>query len=257
MTRLLEGKVGLVTGAGSGIGRATAETFAREGARVAVVDWKADSAHETAAQIRAAGFDAEAFVADVSDEPAVAEMVNSVVARFGRLDCASNNAALGAGFHPTTELDRARWDRCLAVTLTGVWLCMKYEIPAMLANGGGAIVNISSQSGIKGQVRQAAYAAAKGGVIALTKTAAAEFATRGIRVNSVAPGGIETPGIAAYFDANPGIREDTVGVHAMRRLGRPHEIADAVTYLCSDRSSFVTGDVLLVDGGIAINAHDA
>ena len=257
MTRLLEGKVGLVTGAGSGIGRATALVFAREGARVAVVDWNRKSADETVEQIRAEGFETEAFEADVSDEASVEAMVGGVVSRFGRLDCASNNAALGAGFHPTTELDRVRWDRCLAVTLTGVWLCLKYEIPAMLQNGGGAIVNISSQSGIKGQVRQAAYAAAKGGVIALTKTAAAEYATRGIRVNTVAPGGIETPGIATYFEHNPGIRESTAAVHAMRRLGKPHEIADAVAYLCSDRSSFITGDILLVDGGIGVNAHDA
>ncbi|MEZ4331184.1 MAG: glucose 1-dehydrogenase [Myxococcota bacterium] len=257
MTRLLEGKVGLVTGAGSGIGRATAQTFAREGARVAVVDWRLETAEETVAQIRAEGFEAEAFHADVSDEPSVEATIRGIVARFGRLDCASNNAALGAGFHPTTELDRGRWDRCLAVTLTGVWLCLKYEIPAMRANGGGAIVNIASQSGLKGQVRQAAYAAAKGGVIALTKTAAAEFATRGIRVNSVAPGGIETPGLAAYFDANPGIREATASVHAMRRLGEPREIADAVAWLCSDRSSFVTGEVMIVDGGIGVNAHDA
>lgn len=254
---LLEGKVGLVTGAGSGIGRETALTFGREGARVAVVDWNREAADETVRQIRAEGFEAATFPADVSDEASVETMIGAVVAEFGRLDCASNNAALGGGFHPTTELDRARWDRCLAVTLTGVWLCMKYEIPAMLANGGGAIVNISSLSGIKGQVRQAAYAAAKGGVIALTKTAAAEFATRGIRVNSVAPGGIETPGIATYFEQNPGIRESTRAVHAMRRLGRPHEIADAVTYLCSDRASFVTGEILSVDGGIAVNAHDA
>jgi NAD(P)-dependent dehydrogenase (short-subunit alcohol dehydrogenase family) len=118
-------------------------------------------------------------------------------------------------------------------------------------------VNISSLSGIKGQVRQAAYAAAKGGVIALTKTVAAEYAQRGIRVNSVAPGGISTPGIETYFQDNPEIREATIGVHAMRRLGRPHEIADAVTYLCSDRSSFITGEIVSVDGGITVNAHDA
>lgn len=254
---LLKDKVGLVTGGGSGIGRETALVFAREGARVVVADWNLESAEETAGLVAAEGYPALALEADVSNEQSVAEMVRRTVEHFGRLDCASNNAALGAGFHPTTELDRERWDRCLGVTLTGVWLCAKYEIPAMIESGGGSIVNISSQSGIKGQIRQAAYASAKGGVIALTRTLAAEYAQQGIRVNSVAPGGIETPGIAAYFDANPEIKQSTIAVHAMRRLGRPHEIADAVAYLCSDRSSFITGDVVCVDGGIAVNAHDA
>ncbi|MCB9722463.1 MAG: glucose 1-dehydrogenase [Spirochaetaceae bacterium] len=254
---LLEDKVGLVTGAGRGIGRETALVFGREGARVVVADVDFEAAKETAALVEAEGFEALAIEVDVADEASVERMIASTLERFGRLDCASNNAALGAGFRPSTELDRARWDRCLAVTLTGVWLCAKHEIPAMLATGGGAIVNISSLSGIKGQVRQAAYAAAKGGVIALTRSLAAEFATRGIRVNSVAPGGIETDGLAAYFADNPQIVESTKAVHAMRRLGRPHEIADAVAYLCSDRSSFVTGEVLHVDGGITINAHDA
>jgi NAD(P)-dependent dehydrogenase (short-subunit alcohol dehydrogenase family) len=183
-------------------------------------------------------------------------MVKRGLDHFGALHCASNNAALGAGFHPTHELDRERWDKCLSVSLTGVWLCMKYQIPAMMDAGGGSIVNISSVSGIRGQVTQAAYAASKGGVIALTKTAAAEYAQRGIRVNSVAPGGIETPGMSSYLEAFPEIREKTESVHAMRRFGRPSEIADAVTYLCSDRSSFVTGQVLGVEGGIQVNAHD-
>lgn len=253
---LLEGKVGIVTGAGSGIGRTTALVFAREGARVAVVDWNAEGAGETVRQIEAEGFEALAIEADVSDEESVAETVRKTVERFGRLDCASNNAALGAGFHPTTELDRARWDRCLNVSLTGVWLCAKYQIPAMLESGGGSIVNISSLSGMKGQVFQAAYAAAKGGVIALTKTLASEYAQQGIRVNSVAPGGIETPGLASYLEGKPELRKATAGVHAMRRLGRPEEIADAVTYLCSDRSSFITGHVTVVDGGTLVNAHD-
>lgn len=254
---LLKDKVAIITGAGSGIGRETALVFAREGARVCIADWNMEGAEETVELIVDEGFEAFSILTDVSDEDSVAQMVSETVSRYGRLDCASNNAALGGGFHPTTELDRARWDKCLGVTLTGVWLCMKYQIPAMLESGGGSIVNISSVSGIKGQVRQAAYAAAKGGVIALTKTVAAEYAERGIRVNSVAPGGIATPGIDTYFADNPEIEESTIAVHAMRRLGRPHEIADAVTYLCSDRSSFVTGEIIKVDGGITINAHDA
>ena len=253
---LLEDKVAIITGGGSGIGRVTALTFAREGAKVVVADWNTEGAIETRNAIQAEGFEAHAVQTDVSDEESVMSLVSETVERFGGLHCASNNAALGAGFHATHELDRARWDRCLSVSLTGVWLCMKYQIPALLASGGGSIVNISSVSGIKGQVKQAAYAASKGGVIALTKTAAAEYAQRGIRVNSVAPGGIETPGMAAYLEAYPEIREITEQQHAMGRFGRPEEVADAVVYLCSDRSSFITGQVLGVEGGIQVKAHD-
>jgi NAD(P)-dependent dehydrogenase (short-subunit alcohol dehydrogenase family) len=162
---------------------------------------------------------------------------------------------MGSGFRFLTDIKKKAWDGSLSVTLTGVWLCMKYEIPAMLASGGGAIVNISSSAALTGEALQSAYAAGKGGVIALTKTAAAEYAQRGIRVNAVCPGCVRTPGSEDYFRKVPGASEKTIGLHAMRRLGEPEEIADAVTYLCSDRASFVTGHAMLVDGGIMVNPH--
>jgi NAD(P)-dependent dehydrogenase (short-subunit alcohol dehydrogenase family) len=252
---LLEGKVGLVTGAGSGIGRATAITFAEDGARVSVVDWNAEAGRETLALIEAAGGEALFVEADVSKAADVERMVRATVEAFGALHCASNNAALGAGFSPLVEIEEQKWSRALDVTLTGVWLCMKYEIPAMLESGGGSIVNIASVSGMRGEALQAAYSSAKGGVIALSKSAAAEYAQRGIRVNVVCPGGVRTPAIERYFRKVPGAEEASVRVHAMRRLAEPEEIADVVSFLCSDRSSFVTGHVMVADGGILVNPH--
>jgi NAD(P)-dependent dehydrogenase (short-subunit alcohol dehydrogenase family) len=252
---LLAGKVGLVTGAGAGIGRATALAFAREGARVAVADVDERGGAETVRLVESAGGRAIFARADVSDEAEVAAMVRATLEAFGALHCASNNAARGAGFRVLTELDREDLDRALAVTLTGVWLCLKHEIPALLASGGGAIVNVASVSGMRGEATQAAYSAAKGGVLALTKSAAAEWAQRGIRVNAICPGGIRTDAIEAYFGHAPGVREATVAVHAMRRLGEPAEIADAIAWLCSERASFVTGHAMVVDGGVLVNPH--
>jgi NAD(P)-dependent dehydrogenase (short-subunit alcohol dehydrogenase family) len=252
---LLDGKVGLVTGAGAGIGRATALAFAREGAAVTVADVDERGGAETVRLVLEAGGRACFVRADVSDEAQVESMVRATVGAFGALHCVSNNAARGAGFRMLTEIRREDWDRALGVTLTGVWLCMKHEIPALLASGGGAIVNVASVSGMRGEATQAAYSAAKGGVLALTKTAAAEWARNGVRVNAVCPGGIETPAIETYFEHAPGIREATVAVHAMRRLGRPEEIADAVAWLCSERASFVTGHAMVVDGGVLVNPH--
>ena len=252
---ILQAKIALVTGASGGIGRATALAFAREGACVTVADVDERGGQETVRLVEAAGGRALFVRADVSEERDVEAMVGATVATFGALHCASNNAARGAGFRPLTELARESWDRALAVTLTGVWLCMKHEIPAMLAAGGGAIVNIASVSGMKGEATQAAYSAAKGGVLALTKTAAAEWAQRGIRVNAVCPGGIRTQAIEAYFEHAPGVREASIATHAMRRLGEPEEIADAVAWLCSERASFVTGHAMVVDGGVLVNPH--
>lgn len=252
---LLRDKVGIVTGAGSGIGRATALAFAREGARVTVADRDPAGGQETVRLVAEAGGEALFVEVDVADEAAVARMVEATVERFGGLHCASNNAATGAGFQPLADIPLDKWNRALAVSLTGVWLCMKHQIPALLASGGGSLVNIASVSGMRGEAFQAAYSAAKGGVLALTRTGAAEYAQRGVRINAVCPGGIETPAIRHYFEAQPGTEEASIAVHAMRRLGRPEEIADAVVYLCSDRSSFVTGHGLVVDGGVLVNPH--
>lgn len=252
---LLENKVCLITGAAEGIGAATALLFAREGAKVVVVDRQRDAGEATAAKIRQEGHEALFVEADVASEAAVAHMIAQTVQHFGRLDCAVNNAARSASFALTADTDEARWEQTQDVTLKGVWLCMKHEITAMLAGGGGSIVNISSLAGIQGEVLQSPYAAAKAGVIALTKTAAGEYAQRNIRVNAICPGGILTRGMQNYLDKVPGAREKVEAVHAMRRLGRPEEIAEAAAFLCSDRASFITGHPLVVDGGVLVNPY--
>jgi len=252
---LLEGKVALVTGGGAGIGRATALVFAREGARVAVADRDVAAGRETVALIEETGAEALFCETDVAQAKQVEAMVNRTVDHFGALHCASNNAASGGGYALTADLAEEIWDLTMAVTLKGVWLCMKYEIPAMLAAGGGAIVNVGTVSAMKGEAFLAAYSAAKGGVLALTKTAAAEYAQRGIRVNCVCPGGILTDGIADYFRRAPEVEKTSIAAHAMRRLGTPTEIADSISWLCSDRSSFTTGHIMSIDGGVQVNPH--
>lgn len=252
---LLEGKVGIVTGGGAGIGRATALLFAAEGARVVVADRDAASGESAVAEIAAAGGSASFVETDVAHADQVQAMVDHTLAEYGALHCVSNNAASGGGYARTAELDEKTWDRTVDVTLKGVWLCLRAQIPAILASGGGSIVNIASVSGLKGEAFLSAYSAAKGGVIALTKSAAAEYAEQGVRINALCPGGIETDGMKDYLRRAPEIRDVTVGAHALGRLGTPREIADSVVWLCSDRSSFTTGHVMVVDGGSLVKSH--
>lgn len=253
---LLDGKVGLVTGAASGLGRATAVLAAREGSKVTVADINEEGGRETVAQIERMGGEAIFIPTDVSRAGDVRQMVEHTVEIFGRLDWASNNAAGGAGgFCRLHEIDEDAWSRTIDVCLKGVFLGLKYEIRAMLGSGGGSIINITSAAIFKGEAMLGAYVAAKGGVDTLTKTAAAEYATRGIRVNSVAPGGFETPALTRYLKEYPELRERIVATHAMRRFGRPEEVAEPVIWLASDRSSFVTGACLQCDGGVLVNSH--
>jgi NAD(P)-dependent dehydrogenase (short-subunit alcohol dehydrogenase family) len=247
-----EGKVAVVTGAGSGIGRASALAFASAGASVAVVDVDGAKAAETVRAIEAAGGRAHHLTADVSREEDVAGVVEAVVARFGRLDYAHNNAGISPRTGNVVECSSAQWDAIIGVNLTGVWLGMKYEIPAMLANGGGAIVNTSSGVGITGIPNQPAYVASKHGVVGLTKAAALEFATQGIRVNAVCPGttmtGMVIGGIAAGKYTEAGMAAGC----PMQRIAAPEEIAHAVVWLCSDGASFVNGAIVPVDGGTVV-----
>ena len=249
---LLENKIGLVTGGGMGIGRAICLGFAREGAKVVVADFNEEAGQETVQLIQEAGGEAVFARGDVSKEAEVEATIQAAIDAFGRLDIACNSAAVSRGSGPIHEFSREVFNQTLDMCLTNTWLCMKYEIPAMLANGGGAIVNISSNSSLKGQAHNTAYAAAKGGVNILTKSSAAEYGGQGIRINAVSPGVIRTPGIEQYFEEQPHVKEQLEGAAVLNRLGEPEEIAEAVIFLCSDRASYITGQLLSVDGGSAV-----
>ena len=250
MAELTKDKVALVTGAGSGIGRAAARIFAREGAKVAVADVNQTSAEETVGLIRAANGEAFGLQADVSKAAEVEAMVAAVVETYGRLDCAFNNAGIEGALASTADYTEADWAPVIAVNLTGVWLCMKYEIPRMLETGGGAIVNTSSAAGLLGAPRMPAYVASKHGVVGLTKTAALEYAKSGVRVNAVCPGVIDTSMVGRLKERRPRMFEKIVRGEPIGRIGRPEEIAETAVWLCSDAASFVTGHAMSVDGGI-------
>lgn len=249
MAGLLEGKVGLITGGSTGIGRATAQIFAREGARVAVADLNAEAADETVHLIKDVGGEAIFIKTDVSQAADTEGMVKRVVATYGRLDCAFNNAGIEGDFQPITDYEEAMWDRVIGINLKGIWLSMKAELPQMLSQGGGAIVNTSSVAGLIGMPSASAYSAAKHGVVGLTKTAALEYAKAGIRVNAVCPGGTDTPMLRRAFGKAPGMEEGVASAEPVGRLSQPKEIGEAVLWLCSDAASFVTGHPMAVDGG--------
>jgi len=248
----LKDKVTLVTGGGSGIGRAICEVFAREGAKIAVVDFNAEAGEETAQFLTANGTDAIFIKADLTKEAQVEQMVAKTVEHFGRLDCACNNAALSRGRGAIESFSQEDFEFALEYSLTNTWLSMKYEIAAMRNNDGGSIVNISSNASLKGDPFNTPYATAKGGVNTLTKSSAAELARAAIRINAVSPGVIRTPGVQRYIEENPEVEQKLSNASAVGRMGEPSEIAEAVAFFCSERASFITGQFLSVDGGATV-----
>lgn len=250
MAESLDGKVALVTGAGSGIGRASALAFAGEGAKVVVADVQVKGGDETVKMIKDIGGEAIFVKADVSKASDIENLIRTAVSKYKRLDCAHNNAGIEGASASTMDCTEENWDRVIDINLKGVWLCMKYEIPQMLRQGKGAIVNTSSVAGLVGFRDMPAYCASKGGIIALTRGAALEYAARGIRINAVCPGVIRTPMVDRVTGGKPEAEAPFVVLEPVGRMGTPEEVADVVVWLCSDKASFVTGHPMVVDGGL-------
>ena len=247
-----DGQVALVTGAAKGMGLAAARAFAQSGAAVAMADMDAEAVGKEAQALVKAGGKALAVTCDVADEAQVRDMVAAAIRAFGRLDAAFNNAGIQSPVTDTAELESAEFDRVISVNLRSVWLCMKYELLEMRKQGSGAIVNNSSLGGLVGLPGRAAYHAAKHGVLGLTKSAALEYGAKGIRINAVCPGTIDTPMVQAMFDSGNLTREFVAQTQPIGRIGRAEEVADTVLWLCSPAASLLIGQPIAVDGGYTI-----
>lgn len=245
-SKRFEGKTAFITGAASGVGRATAIAFAAEGARVVVTDRGEAALQETAERVKAAGGDVLTITCDVSNPDDVAAAVAKAVNAFGRIDCAFNNAGVENKAAPLHEIELVEWDRVLDINLRGTFICMKHEIAQMLSQGGGGVVNTSSGAGIRGVAGGASYAASKHAIIGMTKSAALDYAKQKIRVNAVLPGNIATPMMDRFTE---GDIQKAIDLEPVGRLGKPEEIAEAVLWMCSDLGGFVTGASIVVDGG--------
>ena len=253
----LDGKVAIITGGGSGIGKATAELFSEEGAKVVVVDWNRAAGEGTAKSLQDAGHDAVFLLADVSRSKDFEVVVNTTLEKYSKLDVLFNNAAVQI-MGQLVDTSEEVWDRIHSVNLKGVFLGCKFSIPSMIRSGGGSVINMASILGLVGDPDLAAYCAAKGGVIALTKAAALTYGPYGVRVNCICPGDVDTPLVQEYFNKDPNparLREEIAAKYALKRIAKPSEVAEAALFLASDRSSFITGSTMVIDGGLTVKCY--